>query len=69
MINSTVQNAITYLSQYFSKLLTYEVLTQDEFIDEDELRGVLGDIFERLNIKNFTDNDFFTGSVMTIFKI
>lgn len=59
----------TYLS-IFSKLLTYEVLTQDEFIDEDELRGVLdGSIFERLNIKNFTDNDFFHWvSDDTIFK-
>lgn len=56
----------TYLS-IFSKLLTYEILTQDEFIDETELISIIdGSIFERLNIRNFTDNDFFIGSVMII---
>ncbi|MCY3985283.1 MAG: hypothetical protein OXE85_15360, partial [Roseovarius sp.] len=49
----------TYLS-IFSKMLAYEVLTQDDFIDEQETRDILtGDIFDRLNIRNFTDNDFF----------
>ena len=49
----------TYLS-IFSKLLTYEILTQDDYIDETELRGIIdGTIFEKLHILNFTENDFF----------
>ncbi len=49
----------TYLS-VFAKMLTYEILTQDDFIDDDEITGILtGEIFDKLNIRNFTDNDFF----------
>lgn len=49
----------TYLS-VFAKMLTYEILTRDEFIDDDEITGILnGEIFDKLNIRNFTDNDFF----------
>lgn len=49
----------TYLS-IFAKMLTYEVLTQDTYIDDDEITGILtGEIFDKLNIQNFTDNDFF----------
>ena len=49
----------TYLS-IFAKLLTYEILTKDDFIDESELKAIIdGKIFEKLNIRNFTDNDFF----------
>lgn len=49
----------TYLS-VFAKMLTYEILTKDDFIDDSEITGILtGEIFDRLNIRNFTDNDFF----------
>ena len=49
----------TYLS-VFAKMLTYEVITQDDFIDDAEITGILsGEIFDKLNIRNFTDNDFF----------
>lgn len=49
----------TYLS-VFAKMLTYEILTKDDFIDDDEITGILtGEIFDKLNIRNFTDNDFF----------
>jgi len=49
----------TYLS-LFSKLLAYEIITNDDFIDEDELKGILnGTIFDKLNIYNFVENDFF----------
>ncbi len=49
----------TYLS-IFAKMLAYSILTNDDFIDDGEMRGILdGSIFDQLNIKNFTDNDFF----------
>ncbi len=49
----------TYLS-VFSKMLAYSVVSNDDYIDEDELRGILdGDIFHKFNIRNFVDNDFF----------
>lgn len=49
----------TYLS-VFAKMLAFEVITKDDHIDEKELRGIIyGSIFEKLNIKNFTDSDFF----------
>jgi len=49
----------TYLS-IFSKILAYEVLTKDDFIDEEELRGIIkGTIFESKNVQNFIDNDFY----------
>jgi len=49
----------TYLS-IFAKMLAYSILTNDDFIDDGEMKGILdGSIFDRLNIKNFTDNDFF----------
>jgi len=49
----------TYLS-VFSKMLAYSIVSNDDYIDEDELKGILdGDIFNRFNIKNFVDNDFF----------
>ena len=49
----------TYLS-VFSKMLAYSVVSNDDYIDEDELKGILdGDIFNRYNIRNFIDNDFF----------
>ncbi|MFW5872040.1 MAG: N-6 DNA methylase, partial [bacterium] len=49
----------TYLS-VFSKMLAYTVVSNDDFIDDDEMKGVLnGSIFNKYNIRNFIDNDFF----------
>ncbi len=49
----------TYLS-VFSKMLAYSVVSNDDFIKEEELKAILdGDIFNRYNIRNFIDNDFF----------
>ena len=49
----------TYLSA-FAKILAYEVLTKDDRIDDDELRGILtGGIFDGLNVRGFIDRDFF----------
>jgi hypothetical protein len=49
----------TYLS-VFSKMLAYSVVSNDDYIDEDELKGILsGEIFDRYHIRNFVDNDFF----------
>jgi hypothetical protein len=49
----------TYLS-VFSKMLAYSVVSNDDYIDEDELQAILdGEIFNRYNIRNFVDNDFF----------
>lgn len=49
----------SYLS-IFAKMLAYEIITRDEHIDDDELRGIIkGTIFANLNVVNFTDNDFF----------
>lgn len=49
----------TYLS-VFSKMLAYAVISNDDYIDDDELRKVLdGSIFHNYNINNFVDNDFF----------
>lgn len=50
----------TYLS-VFSKILAYTVITQDDFIDDEELKAIIkGDIFERHNVINFIDNDFYS---------
>lgn len=49
----------TYLS-IFSKMLAYSVVSNDDFIDDDEMRKILdGSIFYTFNISNFIDNDFF----------
>lgn len=49
----------TYLS-VFSKILAYSIVSNDDYIDEEELKGILdGELFNRYNIKNFIDNDFF----------
>ncbi len=49
----------TYLS-VISKMLAYCVVSNDDFIDDSELKGILdGTIFHRYNIRNFVDNDFF----------
>lgn len=49
----------TYLS-ILAKELAYEVLSNDEFIDDEEMKNILnGSIFHKYNIRNFVDNDFF----------
>ena len=49
----------TYLS-ILAKVLAYEVLSNDDFIDDDEMEAILnGSIFHKYNIRNFVDNDFF----------
>jgi len=49
----------TYLS-VFSKMLAYSVVSNDNYIDEEELKGILdGEIFKKYNINNFVDDDFF----------
>ncbi|MBU1718536.1 MAG: N-6 DNA methylase, partial [Bacteroidetes bacterium] len=49
----------TYLS-IFSKMLAYTVVSNDDFIDDDEMRGIIdGSIFHKYNIQNFVDADFY----------
>jgi type I restriction-modification system DNA methylase subunit len=49
----------TYLS-VFSKMLAYTVVSNDEYIDDEEVREIVdGSIFHRYNINNFVENDFF----------
>ena len=49
----------TYLS-IFSKMLAYSIVSNDDYIDDSELKSILdGTIFHRYNIRNFVDNDFF----------
>ena len=49
----------TYLS-IFSKMLAYTIVSNDDYINDEEMRGIIeGSIFHRYNIRNFVDNDFF----------
>ena len=49
----------TYLS-IFSKMLAYAAVSNADYIDEDDLKGIIsGGIFSRHNIQNFVENDFF----------
>ena len=49
----------TYLS-ILAKVLAYGVLSNDDFIDDNEMKAILnGEIFHKYNIRNFVDNDFF----------
>lgn len=49
----------SYLS-VFAKMLAYSVLSNDDYIDDDELKSILdGTIFHKYNIRNFVENDFF----------
>jgi hypothetical protein len=49
----------TYLS-VFSKMLAYSVVSNDDYIDDEELKSILdGSIFHKYNIRNFVDNDFY----------
>ncbi|MBX2974532.1 MAG: N-6 DNA methylase [Ignavibacteriaceae bacterium] len=49
----------TYLS-VFSKLLAYTVVSNDDYIDDNELKTIIdGSMFHKFNIRNFVDDDFF----------
>jgi hypothetical protein len=49
----------TYLS-VFSKMLAYAVLSNDDYIDDEEMQGIIdGSIFHSYSIQNFVENDFF----------
>ncbi len=49
----------TYLS-IFSKMLAYSVLSNDDYIDDDEMKAIIsGKIFFKYGIQNFIDNDFY----------
>ncbi len=49
----------TYLS-VFSKMLAYSIITNDELINDDEMKDIIsGEIFNNKNINNFVENDFF----------
>lgn len=49
----------TYLSM-LAKMLAYEVLTGDSFIDDNEIQSILsGSIFEKYNVADFVERDFF----------
>ena len=49
----------TYLS-IFAKMLAYTVVSNDEYIDDAEMREIIdGSIFHKFNITNFVENDFF----------
>ena len=51
----------TYLS-VFSKMLAYSVLQNDDFIEDEEIRGILdGSVFFKLQVNNFVENNFFLG--------
>lgn len=49
----------SYLS-VFAKMLAYSVISNDDYIDDSELKAILdGTIFHKYNIRNFVENDFF----------
>jgi len=49
----------TYLS-IFSKILAYAVITRQQFITDEEMKEILtGEIFNKLNVNNFIESDFF----------
>ncbi len=49
----------TYLS-VFAKMLAYKVVSNDDYIDDTEMREIIdGSIFQRYNISNFVENDFY----------
>ncbi|MGI8668931.1 MAG: N-6 DNA methylase, partial [Aridibacter sp.] len=49
----------TYLS-IFSKMIAYAVVANDQNLDDEEIRGIIdGSIFNRFNLTNFVENDFF----------
>ena len=57
----------SYLS-VFAKLIAYEVITKDNYIDYEEMYQVLtGEMFEKYNIKNFVEKDFYQWVVIPEF--
>lgn len=49
----------TYLS-VFAKMLAYSVVSNDDYISDEEMLGVLdGSTFNQYNIQNFVENDFY----------
>ncbi len=49
----------TYLS-VFAKMLAYAVVSNDDYINDDELKSIIdGSIFHKFSIRNFVDDDFF----------
>jgi type I restriction-modification system DNA methylase subunit len=49
----------TYLS-VFAKLLAYSVVSNDDYIDDNEIKSIIdGTIFHNYSINNFVDDDFF----------
>lgn len=49
----------SYLS-VFSKMLAYAVVSNDDYISDEEMKGILdGSIFHEYHIQNFVENDFF----------
>lgn len=49
----------TYLS-VFAKMLAYAVVSNDDYISDEEMLGILdGSVFDKRNIRNFVDHDFF----------
>lgn len=59
--DATEQNFLihSYLS-VFAKMLAYSVVSNDDYISDEEMKGILdGSIFHDLNIHNFVENDFF----------
>ena len=49
----------TYLS-VFAKMLAYSVVSNDDYISDEEMKGIIdGSIFFKYNIRNFVDDDFF----------
>lgn len=49
----------TYLS-VFAKILAYSVVSNDDYINDDELKAIIdGTVFHKYNIRNFVDDDFF----------
>lgn len=61
VFNDSADNFLihTYLS-VFAKMLAYEVISNDPYIEDEEVRGIIdGTIFHNLNIENFVEDDFF----------
>ncbi len=49
----------TYLS-VVAKMLAYKVVSNDDYINDNEMREIIdGSIFQRYNISNFVENDFY----------
>ncbi len=41
-------------------MLAYTVVSNDDYIDDDKMKSIIdGEIFQKLNIANFVENDFF----------